>query len=472
MPGPGWTFEVDDERLEEQGGGAWVWMPGFFAGEVTACLRRPDGTVESLFLLDVSPEPTKLGRDAFQQMLDQIWAGDPELLAGTEPATGRIGELGTARDPWLEFMRFRAHAPEFLSAITRVQERPRHDLRVRRESLPLHRVRRIDRQTVLAVARSSAAAVLAQESTEAVALSDDVRLDVPRVDETLDAAANRALLALALGLLRRATGLRQRLQGLVESEQQSDTRTSLSARWPARKQVLDEAVVSLKVVIRRSPLAAASRPEISAAGLNAVSADPIYARAWRSGWKALRPGMEGERTDQRLWISPSWEVFERWCFMRLCTLLRQEVPHWGWRRQAADVWVGSFDGREARLLLQPIFRSGGRESEGMWSVSRQREPDIVLTVKEPGGTRFVVLDAKYRASRANVLDAMESAHIYQDSLRIGVNRPEMSLLLVPAAGGAPWLENHEFQAQHRVGVHALAPRDGAALPSALTDVLA
>ena len=33
------------------------------------------------------------------------------------------------------------------------------------------------------------------------------------------------------------------------------------------------------------------------------------------------------------------------------------------------------------------------------------------------------MDAKYRTSRVAVLDAMASAHIYQDSLRIGACRP-------------------------------------------------
>ncbi len=103
----------------------------------------------------------------------------------------------------------------------------------------------------------------------------------------------------------------------------------------------------------------------------------------------------------------------------------------------------------------------------MWSVSRERVPDLVFTIESSDGVRFVVLDAKYRTSRLNVLDAMASAHIYQDSLRIGSRRPEASLLLIPSGGGAPWLEDPAFQADNRVGVHVLSADDAGALPAHL-----
>lgn len=107
----------------------------------------------------------------------------------------------------------------------------------------------------------------------------------------------------------------------------------------------------------------------------------------------------------------------------------------------------------------------------MWSISRQRIPDFVLKVECGGQLRFIVLDAKYRASRANVLEAMESAHIYQDSLRIGLRRPEGSLLIVPSSGGVVWLENSAFQEEHRVGIHVLSPGIGTSLPGLVTGIL-
>jgi hypothetical protein len=107
----------------------------------------------------------------------------------------------------------------------------------------------------------------------------------------------------------------------------------------------------------------------------------------------------------------------------------------------------------------------------MWSISKQRVPDLVLKVERAGDLRFVVLDAKYRTSRDSVLDAMESAHIYQDSLRIGSRRPEGSLLIVPSGGGAPWLEDPEFQTEHRVGIHVLSLELDTTLPGLVMELL-
>jgi hypothetical protein len=95
-----------------------------------------------------------------------------------------------------------------------------------------------------------------------------------------------------------------------------------------------------------------------------------------------------------------------------------------------------------------------------------------MIVRRPGKVRFAVFDAKYRASRANVLDAMGSAHIYQDSLRIGAERPWASVLLIPAGGGAPWLEESAFHAEHRVGCHGFSLAGEPSLPLVVGSLLA
>ncbi len=107
-PPTGGSFFIDDEPLQGNPDGlCWRWEPGFFAGEVTAALIALDGSTSALFLLDVAPDPTKLGRDVFRQMIDELWNEDPELVVGSEPATTLIGELGATHNPWLEFARLR-----------------------------------------------------------------------------------------------------------------------------------------------------------------------------------------------------------------------------------------------------------------------------------------------------------------------------------------------------------------------------
>lgn len=472
-PGHGWHMFVDDEPLADDGDapGCWGWTPGFFAGQVTAELVSPPGA-SLLFLLDVAPDASKLGEDVFRGMIDEIWDEDPELVLGSEPAAIKIGELGATQDPWLEFARLRRYAPEFIRALAVIQAKPRLALRMRRDSAPLHRVRRVDRQTALSAARGPAAALFSTgTSLPARRPASDIRLDVPSVEESVDAAANRAMLALVQAVQRRVSSLRRRLQQMVLAERASETRTALAERWPRRLRVIDGVAQRLESAIRRWPFCDVSRAEITAAGLNAVSADPVYARAWGRGWRALRHGVESGSREERLWITPSWEVYERWCFVRLLGELRRQNPSWGWRRSAGGrSWVGEQDGRRASLTLQPTFASKA-SGTGRWSVSRERVPDLMFSVESSDGTRFVIMDAKYRQSREAVLDAMTSAHVYQDSLRIGARRPEVSLLLVPRGGGAPWLEEQDCHNAHRVGVQVFSPATSVALPGAISALL-
>ena len=453
-PGPGWSFLIDDEPLADMPTrtACCVWEPRFFAGEVTAELLRPDGVRAELYLLDVAPDPSKLGREVFATMITELWAEDPSLVVGTEPAAAPMGELGTHEDPWLAFSRFRRYAPSFLKALAPIHALPRRTLRGRRDAAQLHHVRRVDRRTAMAVVRTPAVALFLDRSDDEASAIDS-RLDVPVIEETVDSAVNRALLALLRALIRRSRLLIVTLQDLVVRESQSETRTSLAGRWPARRNVLEELGAQLSLALRRSPFTDVSRAEVTAAGLTGIAADPLYSRAWGQGWRALRYGLESGETGERLWVSPSWEIYERWCFLRLGRLLSSEVPRWRWQRLAnPHRWVGTFDERTAQLRLQPTFRAYSGDTDGRWSVSKQREPDLLLTVQGPDQVRYVVLDAKYRTSRENVLDAMTSAHIYQDSLRIDGRRPEASFLLVPAPGGAPWLEDRAFQKEHAVGV--------------------
>ena len=103
-------------------------------------------------------------------------------------------------------------------------------------------------------------------------------------------------------------------------------------------------------------------------------------------------------------------------------------------------------------FFQATFSSGCVEkgSRG-YSISRERRPDIVLVHSCSGFSRTLVLDAKWRSGRDNVLQAMESVHIYHDALRFDARRPEPCLILLPGPGAVASLEGAEFVQQHGVG---------------------
>ena len=462
-PTEGDCLLIDDEAIETEDG-EWIWSPGFYAGQVHAELLGPDGRVRANYLLDVSPHPGKLGRDMFQTMLNQIWEFDPSLVLGTEPARRPIGHDARIEAPWLEYARLRTQGDDFVHALSAIARHPLWELRAERAQLPLQHVRRADRQTALAALRNSELlAVLAHGGSNVMPVIALPLFDVPVARETLDGAGNRCIAAIAHAVSRRAIRLRERLKSAVEKESESDTRTALAARWPRRRRFLDRIVRRLHHLQRVSPLADVTRREVSAAGLNAVSADPVYSSAYGLGWRILRHGVEGPPDGERLWISPTWEIYERWCFVQLGNAVRALKPEYDWsvsrnhKSKAIAAFTGAKGGEVCiELLLQPTFPAGNHgPNAGFQSISGMREPDIVLTRTGGDVPKWYVLDAKYRTGRSNVLDAMSSAHIYRDALRWRERRPERAVLLVPRGGGAPWLEQPDFIRRHRVGVCTL-----------------
>ena len=339
-------------------------------------------------------------------------------------------------------------------------------LRARRQFVPLRDTRRADLRTLRSALRQPAtlAAIRPDTASSPYGPRSDPILDVPAVERTLDSPANRCTLAMLRALLLRCRALARRLEDLA-TKPADDTRTAVATRVGRWKQILGEMERAFATAERRRPFNEVRRSEITAAGLNAVAAHPLYARFWRVGWEALRRGVYRLDPKDRLPLSPTWEIYERWCFVALAQTLREWLPEYEWKNTGPTKsdrrqLTGSRDGHRITLHLQQRFRNtkGTKENEG-WSISSGFRPDLVLTAQSADGlTRFVVLDAKYRAAEAGILSGMtESVHPYADALRWGTLRPERTLLLVPNAAEAEWLTRTDYVDRHRVGVVALRP---------------
>ena len=164
-----------------------------------------------------------------------------------------------------------------------------------------------------------------------------------------------------------------------------------------------------------------------------------------------------------VWTSPTWEVYERWCFVKIAKELKERYFDYHWnlqtnRRNADIVLSGQNGDREITLYFQPRFPAFDQKGKSRFvSISQLRIPDIVLTIQNKTDNRFIVFDAKYRTSRQNVLDAMSSAHIYHDSLRWDERRPDAALLVVPTSDFIPWLKDEKFRRRESVGIIAIVP---------------
>ena len=209
-----------------------------------------------------------------------------------------------------------------------------------------------------------------------------------------------------------------------------------------------------------------SGPKSQRPGSTRWPSHPLYGRFWRVGWEALRRGVYHLDPEDLLPLSPTWEIYERWCFVALARKLREWLRDYAWSNTGTTgsdrrrVIGRRSDGHQITLHLQKTFqRKDGVEQTEAWSISRQCVPDLVLKSETgDGATRFIVLDAKYRTGEQNILNGMaESAHLYHDALRWGPRRPERALLLVPNADETEWLSREDYVNKHHVGVVALRP---------------
>ena len=496
---------VDGEQLHRESG-KWEWTPGQYAGEVRAELvelnEKGEATEEIggakwVFRLDVSPDPNKIGEGGrvFRRMLRDILDMDPELLIDYEPARFQIGAAGVNDDPLVQLMRLLGKRQEIDRALATIRRYPASVVRPRRRFVPLREVRRADLRTLRSALRNpTALAVIGgNRAPSHTGSGPEPFFDTPATERRLDSPANRAALAMLRMLRLRCKSLPYRLKGLEEGKSGKETRTPLERRREGWEKTLGDMERRLHAAERQKPFSEVERPEITAAGLNAIAADPLYARFWKVAWAALRKRGAQEHPQAMLPLPPTWEIYERWCVADLKNSLT------AWLDKSSQEWADNPNKRPSnkhgiderkwildlnandRLILQSQThfsnkkdnKKGQPQLEG-WSVSRQRKPDIVLLREQDGRVeKFLILDAKYTATNL-VEEVGDTAHAYQDGLRWGMKskRPSATIILAPnteQVNDRGWLTDPEFVREHRIGVVELRP--GAELPAWLADLL-
>lgn len=465
---------IDDVPLERQlGQNAFIWRPGFYAGQVIAEVLDDQERVLGSCVLDIGPSPGKIGGPQFQHMVMEILAFRPELLLGDGATLPEFGHEADCVSHEVAYARLRRYGPAVLAALRAVCASPLTRLHLQRRTVMPHQARRLDVPAVRQLARSRFAGhVLGLEVASAETLA---RISVPYTEHTFDNAANRVIAAMVDRLVARTSELFRYFSNTA-----SDVESPMALKSPRRLHLLSMFHDALRRLQNSAVLSEVTRSEITAAGLNAISAQPGYAHAYQQAWKVLRTGILGDDHDEPLPISPTWEVFERWCFLRIWQILEEVSPHAGWAALPKDgstskiAVQGVVSDSTVTIHLQPSFPAWDQSSaSGFKSLSQRREPDLVVTIESPRGRSFLVLDAKYRTSRANVLDAMQSAHIYRDSLRWRGEHPWGSYLLLPRHGAAEWLAQPSFHNEFKVGTFELAPVGSALqLQKLLTEFLA
>ena len=162
----------------------------------------------------------------------------------------------------------------------------------------------------------------------------------------------------------------------------------------------------------------------------------------------------------------SFGIYEIWCFHKLidvCTSLLQVRPHfldeepleWG----GAVQWDSDAGVMTLHYNLRFVAYWEREAGSGHpFSLVGEQRPDFVLQHEN----RWLVLDAKYRSTRVNVLDAFSSAFSYLTSLRMPhINsEPEGCFLLVPKSlpESHHWFET-DFHQNHKFGLLCCSTSD-------------
>jgi len=437
----------------------WEWSPGFYAGQVVAELQVPGQHSMHQFLLDVSPDPNKAGQALFVQYIEEVADYAPELLLGTEPATQGLSGQSSLTSIWIAYARLRAIMPRYIRAMRAVVADPITRLSHYREKLLIHLARHVDVTTVQRLASNAnllaTVATLAKGNAAPDLLLDDTTVDVPFNEPTVDNPANQQLLRQLLDIIRLIEWVTIELENY--RKRASETETEVLTRIPRRLRYLKEIRRELTNIARHHPFASVTPREPSAAGLNAVSGHPHYAHAHQFGAKLLKRGVSRLDNEEKLYVGPTWQIYEAWCFCVLAKSLEEAFSEYQWRRHKSSAHVDMFAegiSGETRIRLYYQLTSPSispSKSHGYYSISRERRPDLLLEIKNGEHVHFISLDAKYRASRQSILEAMSSAHIYRDSIKKDEEPPTWSLLLVPTTTAVTDLAAWDYRKKYGVG---------------------
>lgn len=444
---------VDDIPLLDGPAGQFMWASSFFAGRVEVVALDAKGR-ETSYYLEVAPSSKKVQEDQFASMIAAIRQFDQRLLLGETAACLGFGKAGSGGklDALVRWERLKHHGREFLRCVGAITRTPHANLKPLRQALPLARVKRLPQS---ALQDKRIVALTAGQLPEGENL-DALRVHVHASSATFDTPANRAICALLKRFQQALVGL----QAWVMKSQDELPKADAFGRCQRRLDILRAYDTEVRRLLSCDPFRGIKHAETTAAGLTQVAANPTYARAYRTGTEALRLGVKDESDTEHLRVSPSWGVYETWCYVALIDALEAglHVEFKSGKSQFAETAAELAllaqlpDGRKLELLFQTTFRSDGLSgSKQAWSLSKERRPDIVLIVSDENEHRTFILDAKYRSGKGNVLDAMASAHIYHDSLFLAGRRPDLCLLLLPGDAEVESLEKHETWAAYGVG---------------------
>lgn len=454
----------------------WVVPLHTWAGR--AELEVDDGETTAVAQLDVAPHPGKLGIEAFREMLEELTRVAQDLPWGLSPGT-LAGERAEDSPSVAHPAVLEAELPVLFAALRQLRAEPLQRTLRSREVAPLRGARHVDARSLRWLASHPAPLLAVTAPTLWGGPEDAVFVEQRRTERTLRHPATAHIRFLVDRLVRRLQASETLLAGLG-SEAHEDGQ---HARWLAAR--VRRARLAVEAERALSPLCLVEGVPASEGAAQAILDHPVYARVQRVARRLLDPGASVSPAGAlRAPARRTHELYELLVLYRLVAALGRELgPEWKWtaadvvRRRALDVlpdgsaFVASHvDGRRIEVCHQLRFGAFSPEVEqhALHSISGERRPDAVIGLFEGDSlVRWLVVDAKYRASRTALHEGLADVHVYQDALRWRGLRAAGSFIAVPACqedasvyATRSYLEAHRFGALVTSSASCFAPAFG------------
>lgn len=456
---------LGDRRLGRGAGGHYEVVLGHHVGALDLQVAAGDGSVLR-HRLDVRPRADKLSPALWLKLLEELEEGLAGLSVGVEgPTHGVVDTAGVAAP--LLVSALLPLVPALVAALQAVLGDPRSIDREQLDQRNLRDCRRIDSSMLAWVGRHPEVARWLDGWRAAELVGEPPRIPIHTPRRSLDHPVNRAVAWLTGRVIASLVAVADRLDEIAGRVDEPAWCRGRAARARA-------AALRIRGLQGGSWLREVTPEPASEAAVLVLSDEPNYARFQRLARRFCSPAFRLAEVpgEPGAAVRPSFSLYELWCLFALRERLQAALPGWRWSTVALHkllALTGSGGGaavvaRRGELRLRIDFNrsfpSWYCRRDGPHSLSGERRPDFVVSLDGgPGGDRWVVLDAKYRAGRENLASGLASVHLYRDSLvdpaRGG--RCVGAMLLAPSRCDVPEWFDPAWQHTHGFGITALAP---------------
>lgn len=426
--------------------------------------------------IQVIPRREKFSEGTWQQLLDDLERWVPGLTTGLEGGLAHSVTNAGGAAPLLA-LSLLPLVPVLVTGVRRLMRAPRQQVQSYSDDVPMHMVRKADRETLSWLTRHPGTALAVDRWYMPLQHGRAPAFPQRLSRDSDDHPANRYV----AWLVRRVAQVLEALSRTLEHAANHRDGLKDTASWcRARAEEAQRGAALLHTLLKHRFWRELEPQPASEAALVTVRNDPAYGFVHRHARRFLAAALSLKVEAERLPapVRPSFDLYELWTFLALKQHLAMCYPtaNWRWNPSKSPELYGGFGARSAftaqipgRGTLTLTFNqtfpgwlaSRRSDSPAFWSITRERRPDLVLSWKgKDAVSTWVCFDAKYRVKAQALADAFGSLHLYRDSLywKAFGGQCRGGLLLVPAQDEAcsPWFER-QFLEQFGIGLMTVSP---------------